>query len=62
MHTHLQLSWCQHSSPDAVEATVIAQWTPPLNIAHTTGPARAAIDTARAFYNASTTPADQQPN
>ncbi|UUE28498.1 GIY-YIG nuclease family protein (plasmid) [Rhodococcus qingshengii] len=28
MHTHLPLSWCQHPTPDAVEAAVIEQWMP----------------------------------
>ena len=58
MHTYLQLSWCQHPTPDAVEAAVIAQWAPPLNVAHASGPARAAIEAARAAYSASTKPED----
>lgn len=39
----------------SVEADVIAQWAPPLNIAHAVGPARAAIEAAPISYNASTT-------
>lgn len=53
MHTHLRLTWCQHPSPAAVEATVIEQWAPPLNVAHASGPARAVIEAARAAYSAS---------
>ncbi|OZD18383.1 hypothetical protein CH253_17975 [Rhodococcus sp. 06-156-3C] len=60
MHTHLQLTWCQHPTPDTVEADVIAQWAPTLNIAHAAGPARAAIEAAQASYNASTTREDTQ--
>ncbi|MFE5708026.1 GIY-YIG nuclease family protein [Rhodococcus koreensis] len=54
MHTHLRLSWCPHPTPADVEATVIGQWAPPLNIAHTTpGPVLAVITAARAAYNTS---------
>jgi len=56
MHTHLQLTWCQHPTPDAVEARVIQQWAPPLNVAHASGPARAVIEAARTAYSASATP------
>lgn len=58
MHTHLQLTWCQRPTPDAVEAAVIAQWAPPLNVAHASGPARALIEIARAAYSASASPED----
>ncbi|MCS4255963.1 hypothetical protein M2405_004266 [Rhodococcus erythropolis] len=61
MHTHLQLTWCQHPTPDAVEAAVIAQWAPPLNVAHASGPARAVIEAARAAYSASAKPEDPAP-
>ncbi|NMM91838.1 hypothetical protein B2J88_47465 [Rhodococcus sp. SRB_17] len=53
MHSHLRLSWCEHPTPATVEATVIEQWAPPLNVAHTTGPARAVVEAARAAYTAS---------
>lgn len=62
MHTHLQLTWCQHRTPDAVEAAVIAQWAPPLNVAHASGPARPVIETARAAYSASAKPEDPAPS
>jgi hypothetical protein len=62
MHTHLQLSWCQHPTPDAVEAAVIAQWAPPLNVAHASGPARTVIETARAAYSASAKSEDPAPS
>ncbi|WP_213571514.1 GIY-YIG nuclease family protein [Rhodococcus sp. USK13] len=53
MHAHLRVSWCEHPTPAAVEATVIEQWAPPLNVAHASGPARALIEAARAAYFAS---------
>lgn len=54
MHTHLQVSWCEHTEPANVEAAVIKQWAPPLNVSHTTpGPVLDIITTARAAYNAS---------
>ncbi|UGQ55394.1 GIY-YIG nuclease family protein (plasmid) [Rhodococcus qingshengii] len=61
MLTHLQLSWCQHPTPDAVEAAVIAQCAPPLNVAHARGPVRAVIETARAAYSASAIPENLAP-
>ncbi|MFC9557605.1 GIY-YIG nuclease family protein [Rhodococcus sp. NPDC056960] len=33
MHAQLRVSWCEHPTPAAVEATVIEQWAPPLNVA-----------------------------
>ena len=54
MHTHLRLSWCEHPTPADVEATVIKQWVPPLNVSHTVpGPVLDVITAARAAYNAS---------
>ncbi|WP_458682464.1 GIY-YIG nuclease family protein [Prescottella equi] len=54
MHTHLRVSWCEHPAPADVEAAVIKQWAPPLNVSHTTpGPVLEIITTARAAYNAS---------
>ncbi|MBP2520902.1 MULTISPECIES: GIY-YIG nuclease family protein [Rhodococcus] len=53
MRAHLQLTWCLHPTPEAVEAPVIEQWAPPLNVAHARGPARAVIEAARAAYSAS---------
>ena len=54
MHTPLRISWCLHPNPVDVEAAVIEQWAPPLNVAHTTaGPVLDVITAARAAYNAS---------
>lgn len=53
MHTHLRLSWCEHPDPAAVEATVIAQWGPPLNLDHSTGAVRDIVKAARTAYNTS---------
>lgn len=54
MHTHLRLTWCLHPTPADVEAAVIAQWAPPMNVAHTTaGPVLNVITAARAAYNTS---------
>lgn len=54
MHTHLRVSWCLHPNPADVEASVIEQWAPPLNVAHTTvGTVLDVITAARAAYNTS---------
>ncbi|TJZ81709.1 GIY-YIG nuclease family protein [Rhodococcus oryzae] len=53
MHANLRVSWCLHPTPSAVEAAVIGQWAPPLNVSHASGPARVIIETARAAYTAS---------
>lgn len=56
MHAHLRLSWCPHPTPGAVEATVIEQWAPPLNVVHASGPTRAVVQAARRAYSASAEP------
>jgi len=53
MHTHLQLSWCEHPDPGAVEPAVIGQWAPPLNLDHATGAIRDIVKAARTAYNTS---------
>ncbi|WP_345353384.1 GIY-YIG nuclease family protein [Rhodococcus olei] len=60
MHTHLRLTWCLHPAPADAEAAVIAQWAPPMNIAHTTaGPVLDAITAApRGVQHQRLTPLD----
>ncbi|MFD4268176.1 GIY-YIG nuclease family protein [Rhodococcus sp. NPDC058481] len=53
MHSNLWVSWCLHPTPAAVEAAVIGQWAPPLNVSHASGPARVIIEAARAAYASS---------
>jgi len=53
MHTYLRLSWCLHPAPAEVEATLIQQWEPPLNVTHTRGPARAIVEATRTAFSSS---------
>ncbi len=51
-----------HQLPPTVKAAVIAQWAPPLSVAHASGPARTVIETPRAAYSASAKPEEPAPN
>ncbi|MBB0995421.1 GIY-YIG nuclease family protein [Dietzia sp. SLG510A3-3B2-2] len=53
MHIHLQLTWCEHHNPAAVEPTVIARWAPPLNLNHAAGAIRNVVAVARTAFHSS---------
>ncbi|WP_406568233.1 GIY-YIG nuclease family protein [Blastococcus carthaginiensis] len=61
MRAHLRLTWAVHPDPPAVEASVIAELTPPLNQRDNTAhPLYGTIRAARAAYRASAGPRPQR--
>jgi hypothetical protein len=56
MEANLRVSWCRHPAPGEVEARIIEELAPPLNVDHASGAARETIKAARARYRASAGP------